>query len=232
MEVRRDPRQFLFFIILLLLINSHEPPNQTLHTRSRYNDLIDREWAQLDVLNRTRWGDFAPEEGRWVNVTGLREEDGWGWDVLGDVKSKARERMGGVLGERAQGWLDGTHEEKDRERVYRNVSGFVEGEWVRHPRSRMRTPLEVLNATGTVPAYANLIEFDRNLTGSHGMVRLHLAEMEGRQRVDGNGSVGEIKAKVVVGDADSWGENWWEFNLNGVHYPAFGGAVLTTTSER
>lgn len=232
MEVRRDPRQFLFFIILLLLINSPEPQNPGFNTRSRYNNVIDREWEQLDILNSTRYGDFDAKEKKWLNITGLREDDAFSWDVLGDVKSRARERMKGVLGERAQGWLDGKNEESNKEMVYRNVSGFVEGEWVRSPLSRIRYPLDLLNVTGHVPDFAMVAEFDRNLTGTHGTVRMHLTELDGRQRTDDNRTISELKAKVVIEDADSWGDNWWEFNLNGVHYPGFGGAVLTTTSER
>ena len=232
MEYRRDPRQFLFFIILLLLINSPEPQNPGFNTRSRYEEIIDREWTQLDILNRTHWRDFDPHESKWLNITGLREKDAFTWDVLSDVKSRARERMKGILGQRAQGWLQGTNEAGDQEMVYRNISGFVQGEWVRSPLSRTRLPIDMLNATGNVPEFAMLAEFDRNLTGMHGMVRLHLTELDGWQRTDENRTVSELKAKMVIGDSDSWGNNWWEFNLNGVHYPNFGGAVLTTTSER
>lgn len=232
MEVRRDPRQFLFFIILLLLINSPEPQNPGFNTRSRYDEVIDSEWAQLGVLNTTRWGALDPAQKRWLNITGLRDSDGFVWDSLDDVKKRTRARMKGALGERAAGWLDGTHDAGAREVVYRNVSGFVQGEWVRSPLSRVRYPIDMLNATGKIPEFAMLAEFDRNLTGAHGSVRLHLTELEGRQRTDERRSVSEVKAKMVVGDADSWGENWWEFNLNGVHYPEFGGLVLTTTSER
>ncbi|KAJ4305813.1 mitofusin [Kalmusia sp. IMI 367209] len=232
MEVRRDPRQFLFFIILLLLINSPEPQNPGFNTRSRYDEVIHREWEQLDLLNTTRYGDFDAQNHKWLNITGLRKEDAFTWEVLGDVKSRARERMRGVLGERTQGWLDGKNEQGDKEMVYRNISGFVQGEWVRSPLSSTRYPIDMLNATGSIPDFALLAEFDRNLTGTHGMIRLHFAELDGRQRTDDNRTISEIKAKVVIEDADSWGDNWWEFNLNGVHYPRFGGAVMSTTSER
>ncbi|KAL5395700.1 hypothetical protein PMIN02_003842 [Paraphaeosphaeria minitans] len=232
MEVRRDPRQFLFFIILIILINSPESHNPGFNPRSRYDEVIEREWEQLDILNRTRWGDFDTKENKWLNITGLRKQDAFTWDVLGNVKSRARERMRGVLGERTQGWLDGKHEDERKETVYRNISGFVQGEWVLSPLSRTRPALDLLNATGHIHEFAQLGDFDRNLTGTHGMVRLHLTEVDGRQRTDENRTMSELKAKVVIGDAESWGDNWWEFNLNGVHFPEFGGAVLTTTSER
>jgi mitofusin len=75
-------------------------------------------------------------------------------------------------------------------------------------------------------------DFDRNVTGTGGPMRIHFTEMEGRSRLGANGSVSEVSAKVVIGDDNSWGHNWWEFMVHGVHYPASGGAVLTTTSER
>jgi len=231
MEVRRDPRQFLFIIILLILINSPEPQSPGFNTRSRYDEVIDREWTQLEVLNKTRYGDFGAHNGAWLNITGLREEDGFMWDVLGDVKSRARERMRGVFGERTQGWLDNTHKDGGKEAVYRNISGFVHGEWVRSPLSRVRHPVD-MNISSMVPEFAPLAEFDRNLTGTHGTARLHLKEMEGKQQTDGNRTISEVKATVVIEDGDSWGKNWWEFNVNGVHFPDFGGVVLTTTSER
>ena len=68
MEVRRDPRQFLFFIILFLLINSPEPQSPAGYTtRSRYDEVIDREWSNLAVLNRTRYGDFDAQKDKWIN---------------------------------------------------------------------------------------------------------------------------------------------------------------------
>jgi hypothetical protein len=232
MEVRRDPRQFLFFIILFLLINSPEPQNAGYNTRSRYDEILEREWAHLEILNRTRWGDFDAHKDKWLNVTGLRDEDGFSWELLGDVKTRAVEKMRNVLGERADGILDGAGGDVYRLPVYRNLSGYVQGEWVRSHLSRMRHPSD-MNISAVLPDNPfPFADFDRNVTGAGGPMRVHFTEMEGRSRIGGNGSVSEVSAKVVIGDDQSWGHNWWEFMVNGVHYPASGGAVLTTTSER
>jgi transmembrane E3 ubiquitin-protein ligase len=77
-----------------------------------------------------------------------------------------------------------------------------------------------------------IIEYDRNVTGSGGPVRLHLQERGGQARMDENGTISEITGKLVIGDKDSLGGNWWEFMLHGVHHLKYGGIVLTTTSER
>lgn len=233
MEVRRDPRQFVFFIILLLLINSPEPQQQAgYNTRSRYNEVIEREWEELDVLNRTRYGDFDPGKNQWLNITGLREEDGFAWDLLEPVRRRATEQTKGLLGEKAESWLKGTVGEEESIPVYRNISGYVQGEWVRSSLGRIRHPSD-MNASALLPEYPfPLAEYDRNLTGTGGPVRLHITELEGRMRTDENRTISEVSARVVIGDDESWGDNWWEFAVNGLHYPEFGGAVLTTTSER
>ncbi|KAF2643817.1 hypothetical protein P280DRAFT_466553 [Massarina eburnea CBS 473.64] len=238
METRRDPRQFLFFIILLLLINSPETQNPGYNTRTRYDEVLEREWQHLDILNQTRWGDFGQfgKEGEgYLNVTGLREEDGFVWDILGGVKERVRERSKGVLGEEEMGrFLKGTDDEEviEKPRVYKNLTGYAQGEWVRSPLSRIRHPVD-LNVSHVLPDNPfPFAEFDRNLTGVGGPVRLHLTELEGKARTDTNRSISEIQAKVVIGDHESWGENWWEFLAHGVHYPEYGVAILTTTSER
>lgn len=77
-----------------------------------------------------------------------------------------------------------------------------------------------------------LADYDRNITGTGGLVRLHFVETEGRARTNPNRTVSELSARVVLGDKDSFGGNWFEFMVNGVHFPEFGAAVLTTTSDR
>lgn len=231
MEVRRDPRSFLFFIILLLLINSPEPQSQAFNARTRYDEVLDREWDELDILNRTRYGDFDASKDKWLNISGLRQEDGFVWDLLAPVHEHATEQTKRLLGVSADAFLDGT-ESRQSIPVYRNISGYVQGEWVRSPLGRIRHPTD-LNTSALLPENPfPLAEFDRNLTGAGGMVRLHFSELEGRMRTDENRSVSEVSARIVIGDKDSFGGSWWEFVLNGVHFPSFGGSVLTTTSEK
>lgn len=235
MEVRRDPRSFFFFIVLLLLLNSSDPGGQQPFTpRNAYSELLQREWDQLDLLNRTRYGDFDARKNRWLNITGLRDEDGFDWYLLDRVKQQAQEQTRRLLGSSAEAALDGDIDDGKALPVYRNISGYVEGEWVRSPLGHVRHPEDVNASTVILPDGTSFIanEFERNLTGTGGMVRLHLTELEGRMRTDGNRTVSEVSARVIIGDNGSTGGNWWEFVLNGVHFPKFGGSVLTTTSER
>ena len=236
MEVRRDPRSFLFFIILLLLINSPEPQQQSFTTRTRYDEVIQHEWDQLDVLNRTHYGDFDVKKHRWLNVSGCRDDDGFAWDMLPGVQDKANKHGERALGDTWPHVLDGSLHELDLETlpVYRNLSGYVQGEWVRDPSSRIRHPQDMGNSTHPAkdPFTNAPMEFDRNLTGTGGPFRVHITELEDKMRTDVNKTMSEISAKIVVGDESSFGGNWWEFYVHGVHFKESGHAVLTTTSER
>ncbi|KAJ4376270.1 hypothetical protein N0V83_001553 [Neocucurbitaria cava] len=234
MEVRRDPRSFLFFIILLLLINSPEPQTTTYNARARYEELIEREYYQLDLLNRTSYGDFDAKKDKWLNVTGLRDEDGFAWELLDPVRQRAKEQSERVLGDRWRSIIDGTLEDEGHDiPVYKNLSGYVQGEWVRSPLSRVQHPSDMGNSS-MIPdnPFAHLVDFDRNLTGMGGPLRLHFTELEDKMRRNNNKTVSEISAKVVIGDDDSFGGNWWEFVAHGVHFPNSGTTVLTTTSDR
>ncbi|KAH9866191.1 hypothetical protein J1614_008756 [Plenodomus biglobosus] len=234
MEVRRDPRSFLFFIILLLLINSPEPQQPTFNIRARFKELVEREYEHLDILNRTRYGDFDAKKNRWLNVTGLRDEDGFAWELLDPVRQRAKQQSERWLGERWKDALDGSLEEQNDEiPIYKNLSGYVQGEWTRSPLSRIRHPTDMGNSS-VVPSdpFGHLIEYDRNLTGSGGPLRLHITELEDKMRRNENKTMSEISAKVVIGDDDSFGGNWWEFIAHGVHFTKSGTVVLTTTSDR
>lgn len=237
MEVRRDPRSFLFFIILLLIINSPEPQQPSFNTRTRYDELLQREWDQLDVLNRTQWGDFNVGRKKWLNASGLRSEDGFAWDMLPGVRDKANAHGERALGDQWASVLDGTLNQVEGEAtlpLYRNLSGYVQGEWVRDPISRVRHPSDMGNTTHPArdPFTNGPMDFDRNLTGTAGPVRVHITELEDKMRTDANRTISEISAKIVVGDDESFGGNWWEFYVHGVHHKDSGHAVLTTTSER
>lgn len=232
MEVRRDPRSFLFFIILLLLINSPSPEQQGFDVRQRYEDVLEREWDELDILNRTRYGDLNTSKNQWLNISGLREEDGFAWDLLRPVQQRAREQTKRLLGASPDAFLDGTPNAQNVP-VYRNISGYIQGEWSRSPLGRVQHPADMNTSTFGLEGPFEMAQFfDRNLTGTGGTIRIHITELEGRMRTDENRSISEVTARVVIGDNGSVGGNWWEFVLNGVHFPRFGGSILTTTSDR
>jgi hypothetical protein len=234
MEVRRDPRSFLFFIILLLLINSPEPQQPSFNAHARYEELIEREYDQLGILDSTHYGDFDAQNDKWLNVTGLRKEDNFAWELLEPVRAKAKEQSERVVGGEWESILDGVLLDEHRHvPVYNNLSGYVQGEWVRSSLSRVRHPSDMGNSSAMPESpFGQFLEYDRNLTGTSGSIRLHFTEIEGRMRTDENKTMSELSAKVRVGDDDSFGGNWWEFVAHGVHFLKSGTAVLTTTSDR
>lgn len=232
--VRRDPRGFLFFIILLLLINSPEPQQSGYNVRARFDELIEHEYDQLGVLNATGFGDFDAEGNKWLNITGLRKEDKFAWELLSPVKAKARECSERILGDEWKAVLDDLpRHDTSKIPLYRNLSGYVQGEWARSPLSRIRHPNDMGNSSvGPDNALGQHVPYDRNITGMSGPVRVHVTQLEDKMRVDENKTISEISAKVVIGDDNSFGGNWWEFIVHGVHFLGSGTAVLTTTSDR
>jgi len=235
MSTRRDPRIFLVVIVLLILINS-PPDSQPIpyNSGSLREQLINDEWSALGILNTTSYRDFDPPANKWLNLTGLRETDDYAWDLLDPVQQLAKVRVERVLGDAADSALNG-RPQQDRNvfipPLYRNISGSVQGEWARSSLSRIRHPSD-MNISAIVPDYLfPQAGFERNLTGTDGSVILHLSEVEGEARTDQNRTASEIHARMGIGDDKSIG-SWWEFVLNGVHFPNSGFIVLTTTSEK
>lgn len=164
---------------------------------------------QLDVL---RNGTYAPYESGEVpsywNLTGLREKDGYAWDVLDDVKERAKK-----IGENAIGIIpaaisrrDSRQDDKlaaDTEEVviptgvkkeyapksfYQNATGTVRGNWVRSKMFSQRVEEELrhtrergLNLSALAPD-TNWSGWDvkRNITGREGKLRLAI-EDDGRE---------------------------------------------------
>ncbi|KAF2269881.1 hypothetical protein CC78DRAFT_539797 [Lojkania enalia] len=208
-----------------------EPQQQSFSVRSRFDEVVAHELDELEILNRTRYSDFDPGRDKWLNLTGLRDEDGFAWELLHPVQDRVKEQTRSLLGVAADAAFDDTLGSSQILPVYHNVSGYVEGEWARSPLSKIRHPSDMNSSTMSGNPFP-MAEHDRNLTGSGGTVRLLFTEREGYVRTNENHTVSEITARLVIGDKDSFGGNWWEFTLHGVHFPKFGGIILTTTSDR
>lgn len=115
--------------------------------------------------------------------------------------------------------------------IYQNVTGIIRGEWVRSPvAAGVRSPS--VNLSTVVPDLVySTHEFNRNITGASGKLRLKLDEKRSQLFDSGNGSVREISAQVTIEDGSSGGDGW-QIAMHGVHFPDFGGIVLSTTSEK
>ncbi|MBE7182437.1 MAG: hypothetical protein INR71_14740, partial [Terriglobus roseus] len=144
--------------------------------------------------------------------------------ALDDVKARFRARLDGILGyETAGRALSGNLQ--DALPLYRNVSGYARGGWVRSQAVR-----DVAAPTLNRTALASEAPFHRNITGGSGSIRLQLNE-RALEFLEERRGVKEVKAALVIHDEASSGDGW-EFTLHGVHFAATGTMVLTTTSER
>ncbi|KAI9698696.1 MAG: hypothetical protein M1836_003806 [Candelina mexicana] len=254
------PRSVLIFFVLLFIFLSPAGQPPTVSQRQDLDDLITRERHALSVLSSSSYGDLDPAKGKRLNITGLREEDRYAWELLPRVKDRVREQLGVLAGHQgvdqrsdnganeSVATQDGNKEvigrddfrytdkdvmrpEKGSIPVYQNVTGILRGEWV---RSKVAEGLQAphINVTSFGPNGAfNAHEYDRNVTGSGGKVHLRLKGKNWNGSSTADGMVREIKAQMTIKDDTSSGDGW-EMTLHGVHYPEMGEVLLTTTSEK
>lgn len=250
------PRTVLLLFVILFILLSPESQQPTISQQREVGRLISEERHALTVLNESRYGDFDAAEGKWLNVTGLRAEDGYVWDALPKVQERAREQLWSVLRDEGFWRLDGHKDDRVRKMleqegkdsmpmnrswteelwgdmlpIYQNVTGIVRGEWVRSPvGAGVRAPR--VNLTAVVPDLLfSTQEYNRNITGSGGKIQFKLDEKRSKELDSATGSVREISAQVTIKDETSSGDGW-EITMHGVHYRDFGAIMLSTTSEK
>lgn len=260
MPPQPPPQEYArLFMVIVFLIYVYSTPNTTVppgfqSPRDFLHERLDRMRHSLDVLNVTRWGDFHPPQqypvtdytdSRFLNLTGFRKDDGYAWDRLDQFKSKSMKMSRDAKGN----WRGTPESEFDKGlvgQVWDNVTGIVQGTWVREPdgeKLRQR-----LNLTAISPGVDWAIWDDgpwtRNITGLEGRLTFRLDEKKAEQmdisdgvaKTDGmaqwlGGLVREASATMTIQDESSSGDGW-EMRLHGVHWPRQGIMLMTTTSEK
>lgn len=224
---------FIFILLFFLFTAPNPHPPSSVSVRDYKRRLADEESA-LTSLNSSSYGDLDPQAGRWLSLAGIRATDGYAWNLLPSVQEKARKRLQVALS--ASGTSDSVSSKTNITDlslpVYRNVSGNVRGEWVRSMETDKLSRPE-LNLTTIITEHEYFTrEFGHNVTAPNGRVVLNLHEGQGHSLVgeDGKG-VEEIKAEMLLQTDISLGESWI-VPLYGVHFPASGGIILTTASEK
>jgi len=196
-------------------------------------DIVAYERAALRTLKVSGPQDFVPlhiSDEKWLNLTGLRKEDGYAWTLLQTAKDAARLDVGRLTGRRGMELLDNVS--NDSLPLYQNVTGWVRGQWLpRHQLEDFHPPLINLSLVAPNVTYSDT--WERNITGAGGKVQLKLKE---KNEDDDNGgyvksSMTYVSARLTVQDDRSHGDGW-EMVLYGVHHKASGHCVLTTTSEK
>ena len=248
-------------VVFLLLFLFLSPDSQT-PSLSQQRDLghsIFEERQALSLLNTSSYGGLNATSNRWLNITGLRQNDGYAWDLLLNVQERAREQLQDIhnafeftsvfknaslhLGEPAN---DGDKQNivdkslstmkpfYDHAPLYSNVTGIVRGQWTRSKIGEgFSSPSLNLSALTPRTGYVSQ-NYNRNITGRSGDLRFHIHEGNGDNFVLGiedDGLVRDVKATMTIKDESSSGDGW-ETSLFGVHYPLQGGVILTTTSEK
>lgn len=251
-------RGAVFLLLMIILIFTPDTQRSTPHQLQQIGSVLDGEHHAIEVLSSTRYGDFDPVQDQWLNVTGLRQEDGYSWDLLPKVQARAKEHVehvldawrklsenspqAGALGSRysSPDTIDGTPEASANGTTstinhiipfYRNISGIVNGRWVRSEIAdgHQSTPL---NLTALNPRMHYVTqEYNRNITGIEGNLRIKFDEKNSEHLVLGGSAVREVKAEITIQDTTSSGDGW-EITAYGVHYPDSGGVLLSTSSDK
>jgi len=232
-----SPRGIIILILVFFLLfgpdSQPAAPTQPISSR----EAIAKERQALDDLNRSSYGHLNVEEGQWLNftgrpsnLTGLREEDGYAWHLLEEVKGRVKEQTVNILGEHAVEALEGF--ESDVLPLYHNVSGYLRGEWI---RSKVAESVQApqIDWSSVDPQGRYLThECNRNISGAGGNVRIEFEEKDSFKQVESSaGAVRFIKAGLTIRDENSWGDGW-NMVLRGVHFLRSGSILLTTTSEK
>ncbi|KAL2212155.1 putative RING finger ubiquitin ligase [Sarocladium strictum] len=250
-QVRRPPipAVVFFFFIVWLFIPGDEIPGQDLLLSEVAEYRLARYHDALDVLNQTRWGDFTPRIGSepdagvghgFLNLTGFRgDKDGFIWEDLDFFRERSS-----ALSHYAVPPIDGQQlwDVAAGEAMWTNVSGIVQGDWVRKPGSMTKT-YDEYNLTDSAPGLewmGDKADWARNITGNSGNILLRVdgnktIEVYEQLAVDdaplGGGMIRNIKGTATIEDTTGSG-HVWEMRLWGVHWPRQGVIILTTTSEK
>ena len=252
-----SPRLVLVIFLLLFLFFSPDSRAPSLSQQRELEYSISDEWSSLDVLNASSYGSFDPSNKRWLNITGLREGDGYAWDFLPKVQQRAKEHLNAILGasrsstssQNVSTDFDGAKTQQEFEKdavevalssmksfsdpapIYQNVTSIVHGKWARSLVEK-DVIAPTLNLSEVAPrVYYTSNKYNRNITGQNGDLQIQLYEQDGGTLLPDPDFARSIKAQMTIQDQTSSGDGW-ELTLYGVHYPKQGGILLSTTSEK
>lgn len=231
-----SPRGILLFLLLLFLLLAPDPQQFHLGQRHDSSGTLELEKYAVELLANSGYGDFDAGNGKWLNITGLREQDGFVWETFKDVQRAAQSRLDALLVQQqtVESGLNGSENISPWAAdllVYKNVTGLVKGPWVRS--SSFTSPGKPrLNTTSA--KHENSLspnEYLKNITGAEGAMQIILSERTGEQLGHPRAWVREITARMIIQDEKS-SEHSWDIRLRGVHFPEYGSIILTTTSEK
>ena len=217
-----DYRLLLILVPILVLLNvpgSQQP--------SHRHDVPARDWSALQVLNGSRYGDFDASDAKWLELVGFKEQDGFAWHLLAPAQEHVRRHIDRVFGNEADAAVNGSLGAIQDVVMYRNISGYVHGQWL---RSELPLSLDNASSLSTAEHHQNS-GYSSIFAGQTGDVRLHFTQPEERARLGTTPTASEISARMILADDTPAAESW-EVDLNGMLFPQLGLAMLTTHSKR
>lgn len=227
---RLSPGGVLVIVIFFFIFVNPSAQPASIEQLDAVRDAVAKERTNLAILNSSLIEDFSPstpEESRWLNLTGLREGDGFKWNMLQRVRERARTQLEQAAGKDALNILEGTPNSSVP--VFHNVSGWLLGDWVRSKvEEDLSTPKINLSAIAPDVTYYSST-YGRNITGSEGRVHMRINEKQ-RSVVEYDGVQG-VTARLTLQDETSTGDGW-TMSLHGLHHEESGSMLLTTTSEK
>ena len=247
------PRVLLFLILLFLFFSSPNTRPPSPAQQLQLDHILAKERYHIGLLNGSAAGDFNPSTGRWINVTGFRHGDHFAWSLLPEVQSRVREQRRRIfyaypadfqtpvpINSRPDRNVSDTDTElptsviassKNDDDVYRNITGFVEGKWVRwEPAAINYHP--ILNLSSLAPSeFYTAEDFLYNVTGREGDVHFKLDQKHSEHFISSGSYATDVKVEMTLKDEASNGDGR-AIILHGVHSPQHGSTVLTSTSAK
>lgn len=193
----------------------------------------------IELLNDTEYGGLDAEKNIWINVTGLRQNDGYAWELLPLVKQRVVEQSQAILnvpvGSRNLAAIPSESSNSSsaarHSSMYQNITGIVTGHWTQS-NVALGHSIPVMNlSTLAVDKIYNAKTYTRNITGHSGSLQIEFDEKKSWVTKSDYGSAREVHARMAIKDQTSTGDGW-KMDLHGVHFPRQGRVLLATTSER
>ncbi len=222
------------FLIFAFLFLSSEPTRQSarqFHTGRTFDDVIAEEQRSLSALHNSSYSDGIVS----LNVTGLENERGFAWDALAQVQARVKAQLQYALGDTSAQALDLQDEGEDAVPLYKNITGFVHGDWIRSNLiEELPAPRVNVSQYATFCPFGRLAmpQFGRNITAEQGDLRVRFHERRALTSASLNestlGNVTSLDAELTLND----GSSDHILRMLGVYFPTAGQALLTTTSEK
>lgn len=171
---------------------------------------------EYDILRNSTYGDIDAAAGKWVNLTGYREDGGYQWGLLPVAQNLSRKQS------------DLIREGLNREdfSVYRQYNGEVRGKFTKSSLPKgPHHPLNLTAINAMAPFLYNTDDFLRNITEAEGDVALTFVDTPAL-----SAATRSIKADIALWTDSSPG-NGWQAVLRGVHL-ASGSIILSTYSAK